>query len=86
MDSMKQEQKTAWISEQYLRAGLAISEISSAKKERVSGYDERLRKLNSLTDVLLIKQVDTQEELFKPSEILTPALEKLLSSPLHGLE
>ena len=83
---MKPEVKTAWISEQYLRAGLAISELSAAKKERVSGFDERLRKLNAFTDILLIKQIDTQEEMFSPKEILSPDLEKLLTSPLHGLE
>ena len=84
--NMKPADKTQWISEQYLRAGLAINEITSAKKARVSGYDEALRELNHLTDTLLIKQVDKQEELFNPSEILTPKLEKRLTAPLHGLD
>ncbi len=83
---MKQPDKTAWISAQYLKAGLAISEIEAAKKARVSGYDERLRKLNALTDVLLIKQLDEQVELFDPKEILNPDLQKLLDAPLHGLD
>ncbi len=83
---MKSLDKTSWISAQYLKAGLAISEIEAAKKQRVSGYDERLRKLNALTDVLLIKQLDDQSELFDPKEILNPELAKLLESPLHGLD
>ena len=83
---MKPTDKTAWISAQYLKAGLAISEIEAAKKQRVSGYDERLRKLNALTDVLLIKQLDDQVELFDPKEILNPELSNLLESPLHGLD
>lgn len=83
---MKSTEKTQWISAQYLKAGLAISEIEAAKKQRVSGYDERLRKLNALTDVLLIKQLDEQTELFDPKEILNPELQKLLDSPLHGLD
>ena len=83
---MKPLEKTNWISTQYLRAGLAISEIEAAKKQKVAGYDERLRKLNTLTDVLLIKQIDSQEELFDPKEILSPDLVKLLEAPLHGLD
>lgn len=83
---MKPTNKTEWISSHYLKAGLAISEIEAAKKQRVSGYDERLRKLNALTDVLLIKQLDEQEELFDPKEILNPELQSLLESPLHGLD
>lgn len=79
-------EKDAWISRQYLRAGLAMSEISAARKERISGYDERLRKLEDFTDALLIKSVDAQEELFKPSELLSTDLEKLLDAPLHGLD
>jgi hypothetical protein len=83
---MKSQTKTEWISAQYLKAGLAISEIEAAKKQRVSGYDERLRKLNALTDVLLIKQLDEQVEMFDTKEILNPDLQKLLDSPLHGLD
>jgi hypothetical protein len=83
---MKTPDKTDWISAHYLKAGLAISEIEAAKKQRVSGYDERLRKLNALTDVLLVKQLDTQNELFDPKEILNPDLQKLLEAPLHGLD
>lgn len=83
---MNPPDKTNWISAHYLKAGLAISEIEAAKKARVSGYDERLRKLNALTDVLLIKQLDDQTELFDPKEILNPELQKLLESPLHGLD
>ena len=83
---MKPADKTEWISRQYLRAGLALNELTAAKKERVGGYDERIRMLNNLTDVLLIKQVDTQGDLFDPKEILSPDLEKLLNAPLHGLD
>lgn len=83
---MKPQEKTEWISRQYLRAGLAISEITRAKKERVSGYDERLRKLDDLTDVLLISQVSGQGELFEPKDILSPELEILLEAPLNGLD
>lgn len=83
---MKPESKTAWISTHYLKAGLAIGEIEAAKKARVSGYDERLRKLNTFTDVLLVKQLDDQVELFDPKELLAPDLLKLLESPLHGLD
>ena len=78
--------KEEWISRQYLRAGLALNEISSAKKERVAGYDERLRKLHDFTDALLIKSVDSQAELFNPAELLSTELEKLLDAPLHGLD
>lgn len=81
-----QLEKEAWISRQYLRAGLATAELTAAKKERVGGYDERLRKLAQLTDNLLIRQVDSQGELFDPKEILNPELEKLLDAPLHGLD
>jgi hypothetical protein len=83
---MKPQDKTSWISTQYLRAGLAISEIAAAKKQKVAGYDERLRMLNTLTDRLLIKQIDAQDELFDPKEILSPELVKLLEAPLHGLD
>ena len=83
---MKSNDKTAWISAQYLKASLAIREIEAAKKQRVSGYDERLRKLTKLTDVLLVKQLDEQEDLFDPKEILNPEITKLLESPLHGLD
>ena len=84
--NMKEPDKLTWISGKHTRACLAIKELSAAKKERVSGYDERLRKLNGLADVLLIKLVDQQDELFDPKEILSPDLEKLLNAPLHGLD
>ena len=80
------EEKTEWISRQYLRAGLAVSEITAAKKERVAGYDERLRKLNALTESLLIRQVDQQSEMFDPKAIMSPEIEQLLENPLHGLD
>lgn len=83
---MKHPDKTEWISRQYLRTGLAVSEITAAKKQRVSSYDERLRKLNQLTEVLLVKQVDAQDEMFDPKEILSPELESLLNAPLNGLD
>lgn len=83
---MKTLEKEAWISRQYLRAGLATAEITAAKKERVAGYDERIRHLDQLTKNLLIRQVDNQSELFDPKEILSPELEKLLDAPLHGLD
>lgn len=80
------ETKTEWIGRHNLLVDLAIAELTAAKKERVAGYDERLRKLHALKDVFIVKQTDTQDDLFSPKEILSPDLDALLSAPLHGLD
>ncbi len=63
----------------------AVRLLVSAKKQRVSEYDERLRKLRDFAEVLFIKQIDTQGELFEPSRILSPDLQQLLDAPTQGL-
>ena len=82
---MKPTERKDWINEQFITTARAIQLIESAKKERVSEHDIWLRKLGKLFDVLLIKSIDTQEELFDPEEILTPELKKRLADPTHGL-
>lgn len=83
---MKTSEKTEWIQAQNFEASKAIRLLQSAKKQRVSEYDERLRKLRDYTEVLFVKDVDEQTELFKPSDILSPELSKLIAAPLQGLD
>lgn len=63
----------------------AVRLLVSAKKQRVSEYDERLRKLRDFAEVLFIKQIDAQGELFEPERILSPELRTLLDAPTRGL-
>lgn len=84
---MKTEESLGWIKDQLCRADSAERLLLSAKRQKVSEYDERLRKIRSFTDSLFVKRTDAQQlELFQPQDILTSDLEKLLAAPLRGLE
>lgn len=83
---MKTQDKEAWIGRQHLRAGLAISAIEAARKQKCSDYDERTRKLNKFISLLESKTRDAQDELFDENEMLSKEIEALLSAPLRGLE
>lgn len=84
---MKPSDRTEWIRDHRCKADDAIRTITSAKKQRVSEYDERLRKLKDFAEVLFIKQTDLgQQEMFDPKEILAPDLTDLLAAPLKGLD
>ena len=82
---MTPEDKHLWIMENRCKADDAICLLVTAKKQRVSEYDERLRKLRDLMEVLRIKSIDQQIELFNPDEIMSPELIKLLDDPTRGL-
>lgn len=83
---MTAPERREWIMTNRCRADDAIRVLDAAKRQRVSEYDERLRKVRGFAEVLFIKQTDEQQELFKPDEILSPDLEKLMSAPLRGLD
>jgi hypothetical protein len=84
---MKNGEKTLWLLEQGAKADTAIRRLIAAKKQRVSEYDERLRKLKSYSEALYLKREDSsQMELVKEDEVLTPDLAKLLEAPLRGLD
>jgi len=82
---MDPKQKEAWIMKHRCSADDAVRLLVSAKKQRVSEYDERLRKLRDFAEVLFIKQIDAQGELFEPERILSPDLRELLDAPTRGL-
>lgn len=76
-----------WIRDNRCRADDAIRTLTSAKKARVSEYDERLRKLKGFAEILFIKQTDAaQAELFDTEELLSPDLSRLIEAPLQGLD
>lgn len=84
---MKNGDKTLWLLEQGARTDTAIRRIYAAKKQRVSEYDERLRKLKALGESLYLKREDgAQAEMFNEEDVLTPDLAKLLDAPLRGLD
>lgn len=84
---MKTEDKEGWLKDQLARVEIAERKLVSAKKQRVSEFDERLRMLSQFRDGIFIKLTDSQQqELFSPEEMLSPALDKLLAAPLRGLE
>lgn len=81
------ERKRRWLSDQSMRIVVARRALIAAKKQRVSEYDERLRKLRDLEDCLVVKHTDEQQlEMFVEAEVLTQSLDRLLANPLHGLE
>ena len=82
---MDPKTKEAWIMKHRCSADDAVRLLVSAKKQRVSEYDERLRKLRDLMEVLRIKSIDQQIELFNPDEIMSPELIKLIDDPTRGL-
>lgn len=81
------EQKLGWLKDQQWRADCAERSLVAAKRQRVSEYDERLRKIRDFRDALFVKGTDEQQqELFDPDDLLSPDLNKLLASPLQGLD
>jgi len=82
---MDANEKHLWIMEHRCKADDAVCLLVSAKKQRVSEYDERLRKLRDLQEELRIKNIDPQVELFNPDEIMSPELLQLLRDPTRGL-
>jgi len=81
------DQTMADAAEISLRALRAISQLTAAKKQRVSDYDERLRILRALLQDLLVKTTDTQQlEMFDAKSTLTPLLERYLTNPTAGLD
>ncbi len=84
---MKPADKLTWIRDNRCRADDAIRTLQSARKQVTGEYDERLRKLKDFAEVLFIKQADdSQQEMFKPEEILSPDLKELLDAPVRGLD
>jgi hypothetical protein len=85
-ESETAEKKIEWLKSQLWRIDAARRQLVSAKKQRVSEYDERLRKLRDFSDALYVKSTDEQQlDLFVEDELLTPALDRLLNNPLQGL-
>jgi len=81
------EQKLNAINNLAGQAIFAVSQISAAKKQRVSDYDERIRLLRDFIGSLLTKRTDTQQlDLFDADACLTPALSRFISNPTAGLE
>ncbi len=84
---MSTPKQTEWIRDNRCKADDAIRTLHSAKKQRVSEYDERLRKLKDFAEILFIKQTDAQQtEIFDPKIVLSPDISNLLDSPLQGLD
>ena len=85
---MENDEIKAWIGANRLRADNAYRCIYSAKKQRISEYDERLRKLKQFAEVLYIKAEDggEQGELFDMTTILPAEIDTLLKHPLRGLD
>lgn len=83
---MKPKQRTEWIINNRCKADDAMRLLRSAKKQRVSEYDERLRKLKDFADILFVKQTDDQQELFNEVELLSEELKALIAAPLSGIE
>jgi hypothetical protein len=82
---MTPEEKNLWIMKKRCEVDDAICLLISAKKQRVSEYDERLRKFRDEMDKLRIKNIDQQSELFDPDETLPPEMVDLLADPTRGL-
>lgn len=82
---MDAKEKHLWIMENRCKAEDAVGLLISAKKQRVSEYDERLRKLRDLQEELRIKSIDPQAELFSIDEIISPELLQLMRDPTHKL-
>lgn len=78
-------ERQEWIEKHGWAAVNAARLLTAAKKQRVSEYDERLRKLRDFSEVLAVKQIDKQDELFAINDILTPELRDLIDKPLQGL-
>ena len=69
------------------QAIFAVSQISAAKKQRVSDYDERIRLLRDLISSLLTKRTNSQQlEMFDIEAALTPALSRFINNPTAGLD
>ena len=83
---MNAESRKAWMLEHRCKADDAIRTVEAARKQRVSEYDERLRKLRHFAEELFLKCADGQLDLLDPSTVLSPELDKLLNDPLKGLE
>lgn len=84
---MKPDQKIQWILKTRGRTWNAIHRLQAAKKQVSGEYDERLRKMRNLEQDLYIQESDaTQGELFDVESLVSPDIEKLLASPLHGLD
>lgn len=83
---MTTEQRKSWLMQEYFMASGAINTLSKEKKQRVSEYDERIRKLQHYTAQIYIKSQDLQQlELFDMEGFRTPELKKLMDDPTHGL-
>ena len=81
------DERAEWLVHHRCRADDALRTLKRAKKQRTSDYDERIRKVQSLADVLFIKSVDKQQaELFRPNDVLSEELAELLDAPLAGLD
>lgn len=67
-----------------LRVRIATHQIEGARKQAVSVYDEKLRKLKELDAKLATLETIAQPELFDASSHLSPDVEQLLAAPLAG--
>jgi hypothetical protein len=82
---MDHQEKELWIMKYRCKTDDAICLLINAKKQRVAEYDERLREFREFMEVLRIKSIDQQLELFDPGILLTPKLEAKLDAPTQGL-
>lgn len=65
-----------------LRVRIATHQIEGARKQAVSVYDEKLRKLKELDARLATLEAVAQPELFDSTNFLSPDVERLLLAPL----
>lgn len=65
-----------------LRVRIATHQIEGARKQVVSVYDEKLRKLKDLDARLATLESAAQPELFKADQFLSPEVDQLLAAPL----
>lgn len=65
-----------------LRVRIATHQVEGARKQAVSGYDEKLRVLRDLDARLATLETIAQPELFDSSQFLSPDVERLLAAPL----
>lgn len=69
-----------------LKIRIATHQIEGARKQAVSGFDEKLRVLRDLDARLATLETIAQPELFDAGSYLSPEVESLLAAPLADQE
>lgn len=65
-----------------LKVRIATHQIEGARKQAVSGFDDKLRTLRDLDAKLATLETIAQPELFDSTNYLSPEVEHLLAAPL----